>query len=419
MDKDYYFILGVSPSSTTDAIKKAYRINAIKYHPDKNFGDPEFTKKFLEIKEAYDNLINSEKRREFDSKYSEFFTNKSDSETNNYHNKQKEKKEEEEKFKYDPYVKFFSSYDRDKQETPPYPPRQNPLGKTLPDNAEFFILPKKIGKIVGGATNVFKGKKIETPFSLFIGLLKPGLIILVTIFIFGFLHYLYLKNANKENPLQYVLILWSIIAAILIFLICKINIDFSIFYGFNYFIGVNGFAFYKFKDSKVALIESIEINFNEVTDIFSSYATKEFAWVNRYSKKVIYSEPAPDEKIDDIKFDLNRHAEKYFTIYLLDNMEKQLESRGYVEFILAPSIPYIRLGIGFITFLKGEELFTYKFNDIKRIYTQEMQLYIEHTNYQKVLFFKSGNQNSIPLQFLCNRQFFYKAMEILVGYKIN
>ena len=116
---------------------------------------------------------------------------------------------------------------------------------------------------------------------------------------------------------------------------------------------------------------------------------------------------------------MNQFAEKYFTIYLLDNMEKELELKGYIEFILSANVPYIQLGIGFITFLKDKETFTYYFKDIKRIYTQEMQLYIEHKNYQKILFFKSGNQNSIPLELLCNRNFFYKAMEILLGYKIN
>ena len=99
-------------------------------------------------------------------------------------------------------------------------------------------------------------------------------------------------------------------------------------------------------------------------------------------------------------------------------MELELEQKGYIEFLVAFK-PYIRLGIGYITFLQGEENVTYNFDDIKRIYVQEMQLYIENNKYQKILFFKTGNKNSIPLHFLCNRQYFYRAMEILLGYKIN
>jgi hypothetical protein len=53
------------------------------------------------------------------------------------------------------------------------------------------------------------------------------------------------------------------------------------------------------------------------------------------------------------------------------------------------------------------------------MYSKGADLFIEHKNFEKKLFFfKSGNQDSIPLRMLCNRQFFYKAMELLLGYTI-
>ena len=66
MDKDFYKILGVDKDAPKDAIKRAYRKLAQKFHPDANKGDKGAEKRFKEISEAHSVLSNDDKRREYD-----------------------------------------------------------------------------------------------------------------------------------------------------------------------------------------------------------------------------------------------------------------------------------------------------------------------------------------------------------------
>jgi molecular chaperone DnaJ len=63
---DYYEVLGVSKTATSDEIKKAYRKKALQFHPDRNAGDPASEKKFKEISEAYEVLSDDKKREMYD-----------------------------------------------------------------------------------------------------------------------------------------------------------------------------------------------------------------------------------------------------------------------------------------------------------------------------------------------------------------
>ncbi len=64
--RDYYEVLGVGKSTPQEAIKKAYRKLALKYHPDKNKGDKTSEEKFKEASEAYHVLSNKERRKNYD-----------------------------------------------------------------------------------------------------------------------------------------------------------------------------------------------------------------------------------------------------------------------------------------------------------------------------------------------------------------
>lgn len=64
--RDYYEILGVSRTETPEGIKRAYRKLAVKFHPDKNPGDHEAEEKFKELGEAYEVLMDENKRAAYD-----------------------------------------------------------------------------------------------------------------------------------------------------------------------------------------------------------------------------------------------------------------------------------------------------------------------------------------------------------------
>lgn len=64
--QDYYATLGVAREASPDDLKKAYRKQAMQFHPDRNPGDKQAESKFKEVSEAYDVLKDDQKRAAYD-----------------------------------------------------------------------------------------------------------------------------------------------------------------------------------------------------------------------------------------------------------------------------------------------------------------------------------------------------------------
>ncbi len=64
--RDYYEVLGAAREASGEELRKAYRREALKHHPDRNPGDALAEAKFKECTEAYQVLTDDEKRRIYD-----------------------------------------------------------------------------------------------------------------------------------------------------------------------------------------------------------------------------------------------------------------------------------------------------------------------------------------------------------------
>ena len=428
MIKNYYKILEINQSANEIEIKKAFRKKAIKYHPDKHLGDDYMVEKFIEIKEAYDCLLDKKLKEEYDIEYFKHYRRDRRNKADETPRDKNEPIKKEKVFQYKRRSPYFSAYDRVRTQT--NLPDIDHWGNTIENNADFFCLPKNIGIIVSGYTDLKKGDMPmdrNTRILTYIkSLLISSLFSFVIIWFFAVV-----------NPIW--IIVWITIPLIIALLLTVDNTTFN--HKCNY-VGINGFAEFECILDRENIINSREINFSEITDFLNVsvvmkenfiYTGTSFSFVWLKDNNVIMEiasthkskENTPDKSLQG--YWLSKIAEKYWTIYLLDNMENKLSAKGFLTFNLYiyddnkyVKVPYIHLGIGFIKFITSEGSINYKFDEINKVYTtKENELYIEHNNYQKKYFFmESGNKNGIPLSNLSNRLFFFKAFELLLGYKI-
>ncbi|RYM34809.1 hypothetical protein ERX46_05390 [Brumimicrobium glaciale] len=405
--ENFYAILNIDINASKQEIKKAYRVLAVKYHPDKNQGNDKLTQKFLEVKEAYETLIDPLSRQDYDIRF-----------TASFHNAENQKTKEN-SFHENP----FNSSTIEDDYTPQYKPSFDLFGEKAPENIIFFKLPKNIGVIIGAFSLL---KEDDKPLSK--EKKKSNIIKGVVVSIILYLLIFYIGNPSQNWSIFWFLAI-SIITA---FLLDSINT----FHFQNFFVGTNGFAHFEIRGTKDNITKEFEINFNEITDMYVHltevkknliYEKTEYEYIFINNGEKVYSESGSfkkDEEVEIHKVELNfcRKIEQSWNIYLLNTIEDKLKKDGCLTFHLynyGNVKKYIKMGVGEITFIRDDKEFTYNYDDIKYVYRKGNDLFIEHINFERKFYFmKSGDADKIPLLDLCNRNFFLKSFEILIGYSL-
>lgn len=293
---------------------------------------------------------------------------------------------------------------------------------------EFFKTPRNIGNLISAESTLIQGDRKRTANESVVYYLKY---IATSIS----LSILIILLAELNDPFW--IIVWSIAPTLLsVWIANRLNR----FTGECSFIGDNGFAIYKFETSLDNITESFEVNFDECSDLFTSSVIKKqnfsyvgtdfcFTWLNKNNQlyEVDDTYNNKDGNPDEYPFSyyFMEKAERQWTLYNLQKMDAELAVNGFLEFrIIGKSsgswfnVPYIHLAPNSLTFFLDSKSITYEANDIKNIYAKNGTLHIEHSNFQKRFLFKNkGNTNEIPLSNLSNSKYFFKAMEILLGYQ--
>ena len=142
--KNYYKILEVASNATVDEIKKSYRKLALKYHPDRTFGDKVAEEKFKQVQEAYETLSNEGKRDNYNYEYNKekekYFAQK---QQNASQDQTYQKKEEPKVTPYTFYRKFRDirlSVDATAKESINQKALSDTLKNLLSDNCISFLL---------------------------------------------------------------------------------------------------------------------------------------------------------------------------------------------------------------------------------------------------------------------------------------
>lgn len=390
--ENHYNTLGIERNASSLEIKQAYRNLAIKYHPDINGGEEDNLNKFYKISEAYKTLIDSSKRVDYDMKLEKF---SQISKTNT---------------EVDEILDFWD--------------------EPIKNYFVFFKQPQKIGKIYYAFSDLYikekpltkRQKRLNTLSGFAYAFVVSALIILI------------------GNPKPFWIAAWILIPFfIALSYVLKKNKNIHK----NLYVGNNGFAEYHCSNGIDNIVLQREIVFTEITDFYFLYkeiyqdgkyqnTEYKFTFYNSNKTETVYKTKGSfikqeNQKMHPIDFLYCKKVERFWTLYLMNNMQSKMNSRGFIEFCLfvddvleSGYRPYIRLYKDKIEVIRFDHSkVIYLLDEISELKMVETKLIIRHKNLKKTFFGISGQEDIVPLLEMCNTYFFFHAMEELYGFDLS
>jgi hypothetical protein len=288
-------------------------------------------------------------------------------------------------------------------------PNLSHFGSIITTERNYFKKPKNIGKILSAESTIEVGAK---PDGILVKLLVVLLIplMLVSAFTWGVVKWFSISD-NDELKFIWggafvVSLVWSAVAWV------KYSFE-----GKCSYVGELGFSFYEFKNEVENITKAVEVNFNEVTDVYS-YLNEEGAvtyyWMNK--DQVVYRYFGKNDQ------SFMNAAKTVWTLFQNKRMIEEMKRDGYLSFNLlnikrgVEVKSSVRLWKDKIEFLLQNGSEYYKAEELKNVEIINSVMYFQHDSYDKKHLLDREKKSKIPLTYLGNRLNFIWALKLLYDF---
>jgi hypothetical protein len=290
-------------------------------------------------------------------------------------------------------------------------------GKPIPDDLDFFVLPPVvIGKIITANSELIRGQKLWSRRKYFMT------VIIIGVAIFAGIFKLNMKIINIPAPCVFALLYSGIFFLGTYFMATEGARECS-------YVGTNGVARYRLKGNlKEGLLTDI-LKFNTTLNLYTesgdefehgtysntvyTYQWKDttgkthFQLDGSYKKKVGFLGSAYDSFE---RYSFARSAESSWTKYKMNDLQKELNDFGYVDFSVAFGRT-LRVGPGYLEFRWPYKKQKWTSSDFKQITIYKKKLIFEHRNSN---FFTGLGTFEIKYSSIPNAQLFLNTLEELM-----